>query len=102
MLCGITRYGKGTYTAEGIITLCDALKVNTTIKELDISGQPYLSNIGGSDGAKHVADMLLVNGSLTRLDVSQNYLDRGGAGVQLLRDAVHGRKGFVLIDKDNH
>ena len=43
--------------------------------------------------------------SLTRLDVAANYLDRGGdgkgQGVKLLRDAVGGREGFVLIDDDN-
>ena len=43
----------------------------------------------------------LVISSLMRLDVSQNYLDRGGNGVQLLRDAVREREGFVLIDDDN-
>ena len=46
-----------------------------------------------------------VSASLTRLDVSRNYLDRGGdgkgQGVKLLRDAVGGREGFVLIDDDN-
>jgi hypothetical protein len=39
--------------------------------------------------------------SLTRLDVSYNKLDRGGNGVQLLRDAVRQREGFVLIDDGN-
>ena len=35
-LCGINPYtGQGTYTAEGIIKLCDALKVNETLKELE-------------------------------------------------------------------
>ena len=33
------------------------------------------SNIGGDAGAKHVADMLCVNGSLTKLDLRANELD---------------------------
>ena len=49
-----------------------------------------------------LADLLRsVSASLTRLDVSHNILDRGGNGVQLLRDAVRQREGFVLIDGDN-
>ena len=45
---------------------------------------------------------IFVSGSLTQLDVSYNFLDSlGGNGVQLLRDAVREREGFVLIDDDN-
>ena len=58
--------------------------------------------LGSFEGVIAIADALSVNGSLTRLDVSHNYLDRGGQGVKILRDAVSGRKGFVLIDEDNH
>jgi hypothetical protein len=46
---------------EGTKAICEALEQNTTLKELDISG----SNIGGSEGAKHVAKMVCVNGALT-------------------------------------
>ena len=53
------------------------------------------------EGAKAVAELASVTSSLTRLDVSGNYLDRGGSGVQLLRDAVKGREGFELIDYQN-
>ena len=44
---------------------------------------------------------ILVIASMTQLDVSRNFLDMGGNGVQLLRDAVGEREGFVLIDDDN-
>ena len=33
-LCGLDRNGKGTYTAEGIIKLSDALKVNKSLTSL--------------------------------------------------------------------
>ena len=52
----------------GTKAICDALKTNTTVKELDLSGDRYGdSNIGGAAGAKHVADMLGVNGSVTKV-----------------------------------
>ena len=54
-------------------------------------------------GTSMVRDLvyLFSTASLTRLDVSYNKLDRGGNGVQLLRDAVRQREGFVLIDDGN-
>ena len=53
---------------EGTKVICDALKSNSTLKELDLNGSGYTSGIiGGSAGAKHVADMLGVNTSLTNL-----------------------------------
>ena len=91
-LCGVCKNGEGTFTTEGITAIADALRVNgsltkmslaenklktegtkaicealeqnKTLKELDISG----SNIGGKAGAKHVAKMLGVNGSLTKME----------------------------------
>ena len=54
-----------------------------------------------TEGITAIAEALKGNASLTRLDVSYNKLDRGGNGVQLLRDAVRQREGFVLIDDGN-
>ena len=33
-LCGVDEDGEGTYTAEGIIMLSDALKINATLTSL--------------------------------------------------------------------
>jgi Ran GTPase-activating protein (RanGAP) involved in mRNA processing and transport len=52
---------------EGTKAICEALEQNKTLKELDISGNVYGSNIGGSAGVKHVAKMLGVNGALTQV-----------------------------------
>ena len=49
---------------EGTKAICEALKQNKTLKELDLSGH----TIGGEAGAKHVADMLGVNGGLTKIE----------------------------------
>jgi NLR family CARD domain-containing protein 3 len=102
-LCGLNHYGRGTYTAEGITAIADALLVNSTLtklslaqnkleeagtkaicealeqnmtlKELDIRQEFWIgSNTGGSAGAKHVAKMVRVNGGLTSLNLSSNEL----------------------------
>ena len=83
---------------KGATVLCDALRESTVskVQELDLS-----DNMIGPDGANAIAALCTVTASLTRLNVSMNLLDRGGNGVQLLRDAVREREGFVLIDDDN-
>jgi hypothetical protein len=62
---------KNKWGEEGAKFLCDALVGNDTLKELDLSGDQGVfgsgSNIGGTAGAKHVANMLLVNGALTEV-----------------------------------
>ena len=50
---------------EGTKAICEALEGNITLKELDLSGSRLHSNIGGAAGAKHVAKMLGVTGSIT-------------------------------------
>ena len=52
---------------EGTKAICKALEQNTTLKELDISGDWRGSNTGGSAGAKHVAKMVRANGGLTEV-----------------------------------
>ena len=75
--------------------ICEALKVNTTLKELDLSGQVFMGSIiSNIAGAKHVADMLIVNGVLTSLDVAYNNLR--GEGESAIRKVVEGREGFDL------
>ena len=49
---------------EGTKAICEALEQNKTLKELDLSGP---DNMGGAAGAKNVAKMLGVNGSLTEV-----------------------------------
>jgi len=34
-LCGLDRYGKGTYTAEGITAFADALRVNSALTKIE-------------------------------------------------------------------
>ena len=66
---GLIKLAANNLGEEGIKLICDALKVNKTITELNICGATFKSdnidNIGGPAGAKHIADMLLVNGVLT-------------------------------------
>ena len=47
-LCGIDRYtGKGTYTAEGIDAISDALRVNSVLTSLDLGW----NDLGGGEAA---------------------------------------------------
>ena len=39
MICGINKDGSGTYTAEGIDALCEALKSTTTLTSLKYASQ---------------------------------------------------------------
>ena len=105
-LCGLDNDGGGTYNAEGITAIADALRINggltkislshnelgeegtkaicealeqnKTLKELDISGFGNPRNIGGTAGVKHVAKMLGVKGGLTSINMSANNLTDSG------------------------
>ena len=89
-------HSSGDIKAEGTKYIADALRVSGSLTSINLCD----NNIS-AEGAKAMCDALSANDSLTRLDVSFNMLDRGGNGVQLLRDAVRGRDGFVLIDNNN-
>eukprot|EP00900_Chrysochromulina_parva_P015230 jgi/Chrpa1/23708/Chrysochromulina_OHIO_Genome00027833-RA len=78
----------------GTKAICKALEQNTTLKELDISGDWRGSNTGGSAGAKHVAKMLCVNGGLTALNLSSNSLK--DEGVNAVCEAIQSNKETKL------
>jgi hypothetical protein len=107
-LCGLDRSGRGTYTAEGITAIADALRVNGGLTALNLS-RNYLKDEGvsavceaiqsnkktklaslnmsenctGPVGAKSVLAMVAVTGGLTSLNLSANQLcglDRYGSG----------------------
>ena len=98
-LCGLDDYGIGTYTAEGITAISDAMRVNGLLTALDLSSN-YLTDEGvsavceaiqsnketklaslnfgvneiGPVGANAVAAMVVVTGSLTSINLSKNKL----------------------------
>ena len=39
-LCGVNRDGYGTYTAEGITQVAEALKVNKTLQSIEYAAEP--------------------------------------------------------------
>ena len=132
-LCGLQYVGEGhyygTYTAEGITAIanalkvhasvtkislaanqlgeegtkviCAALKANETLKELDLSGDADAgSNIGESAGAKHVADMLSANASLTSLDLSSTipeWRPDGSAFAKALAPGIAGSASLTSV-----
>ena len=123
-LCGLGRWGDGTYTAEGIKAIADALRVNASITSLSL-GDNCLGDEGvealsvglkeskslvtlnlsngthrhstkfGPKGASALASAIAVIPSLSRLDVRWN--DLGAEGESLLRRAVEGRSEFELL-----
>ena len=38
-LCGLDGRGRGTYTTEGIVAICDMLKVNSSLTSLSYASQ---------------------------------------------------------------
>jgi Ran GTPase-activating protein (RanGAP) involved in mRNA processing and transport len=110
---GLTKISlaRNNLEEEGTKAICEALEQNETLKELDISGNMYGSNIGGSAGVKHVAKMLGVNGGLTSINLSGNQLcgiwtDREGdqqgtytaEGITAIADALRVNGGLTSID----
>ena len=55
-LCGVDSWGSGTYTAEGIKALADAVAVNASLTQLDLS-----DNQLGAEGAKALGISALTN-----------------------------------------
>jgi Ran GTPase-activating protein (RanGAP) involved in mRNA processing and transport len=77
---------------EGTKVICDALKDNTTVKELDLSGD---ANFGGLGGSKHVVDLLKSNGVLlTECNVRGNKFDIKSAKILA---KISTEKGIMLF-----
>jgi len=103
-LCGLDRHGRGTYTAEGIAAIADTLRVNGGLTALDLSynglrnegvsavceaiqsnKETKLASLNmtmnriGRVGAKSVAALVAVTGSLTVTNLLGNQLDAESA-----------------------
>jgi hypothetical protein len=83
---------------EGTKAICEALEQNKSLKELDISGAGNHTGIGGSAGAKHVANMIGVNGSLTSVKLRGNALGDEGWGA--IFAAICGNKDSKIMSMD--
>ena len=118
-LCGLNWKGEGTYTVEGIAAIADALKVTASVTKILVS-MNRLGDMGATilcnalreskvtkvqelelcfnrispQGAKAVAAMAAVVGSITSLSLGDN--DLGEEGKALVRKAIEGRSGFEL------
>lgn len=57
-------------TSDGCASLAEALRFNTTLTSLDLSG-----NLIGADGASALTDALALNGCLTSVDLRNNDVD---------------------------
>ena len=71
-LCGIWTDASrdedgGTYTAEGITAIADALRVNCALTSVDLSGNQLTDYSRDMTGIKELAAALGVNGGLTKI-----------------------------------
>jgi hypothetical protein len=122
-LCGLDGLGRGTYAAEGITAIADALRVNGGLTELSIYGNNVgdegvdaiceaiksnkdtkllsLNGIGnngiGPVGANIVAAMVAVTDALTRVDVRHNNI--AGNGAAQLAAAVLGNLKIEMFNE---
>ena len=98
-LCGLNEDGRGTYTAEGIAAIANALRVNGGLTSLDLStnalcGVTFMGGTYTAEGITAIAHALRVNGALTECDLIGNYM--GEEGKASIRNAVQGKDGFKL------
>ena len=93
-LCGLDKYEDGTYSAEGITAIADALRVNGSLTSIDLS-KNALTNYGRDmTGIKQLAAALGVNGSLTVLILWRNDLE--DEGVSAICEAIQSNKETKL------
>jgi len=107
-LCGIYfkwgEYIRGTYTAEGIAAIAEALRVNGGLTSLNLSSNliggywdhEQRTNVFTPEGPKAIADALLVNGALTSLDISNNRM--GDDGVKPICEALKQNSSLKALD----
>ena len=77
-LCGLDKYGRGTYDATGITAIADVLSVSTSMKSIDIS-RNYLGYGDDMSGVKAIANALNANTSMTKLAIWDNNIGVEGA-----------------------
>ena len=75
-LCGIDRYGDGTYTAHGIKAIAESISVSPSLTSINLA----LNDLG-SEGAKALAPAIRDSPSLTQVllpslpDIGATFLD---------------------------
>lgn len=80
LLCGLDENGRGTYTAEGITAIADALRVNSSLTSLDLENNQLcgVAEFGRgtyyAEGITAIGDALRVNGVLTKCKLKKNQL----------------------------
>ena len=110
-MCGVWTdlYGQhGTYTAEGITAIADAMRVNGGLTSIDLSGNQLCGIWTDDDGDQQgtytaegitaIADALRVNGALTSINLRGNQLEDMGWGA--IFAAICGNKDSKIMSMD--
>jgi Ran GTPase-activating protein (RanGAP) involved in mRNA processing and transport len=104
-LCGVEyKPDEGTYTAEGITAIADALRINGALTTLNLSsnliGGHWVRSkqqmVSTPEGPKAIADALLVNGALTKLSLAHNKLEE--VGTKAICEALEQNKTLKELD----
>ena len=83
-LCGINpNTGEGTYTAEGIKAIADALKGNASMTSLNLSENNLTDSGRDMTGITAISEALKVTASMTSVNVLSNKLDVDSATILL-------------------
>ena len=87
-LCGLDPYGRGTYTAEGITAIADALKVTPSIAHIGEGGLNLRNNELGDEGWGAIfAGVCSSEASkVASIDASDNGI--GPKGAKLIAEAL--------------
>ena len=94
-LCGIDRFGGGTYTADGIKAIAESISVPPSVTSIDLR-----ANELGPEGAKALAPAIRDSPSMTFVDLSGNSIGDEGMrtiGAALLSSATS-KLGAIKCD----
>ena len=75
--CSLAGYGRGTYTAEGITAIADALKVTGSLTELNL-----FHNSIKDEGVKAICEAIQSNKETKLASLSFGYNDVGPVGAK--------------------
>jgi hypothetical protein len=100
LLCGVNRKHSGTYTAEGITAIANALRIHGALTKLSLA-----ENVLREEGTKAICEALEQNTTLKELDISchhdkyRDYSNIGGSrGAKDVAKMVRVNRGLTEIE----
>ena len=87
-LCGLDRYGHGTYTSEGITAVANALRVNGSLTKIGEGGLDLRGNSIGEEGWAAIIGAVCSStvSKISTIDASNKGI--GAAGAKLIAESL--------------